>query len=292
MKKNTSRRAALLHLSSISLATGMKNGTFKSLYRGQGIEFNGVREYLRGDDVRSIDWNVTARMGKPYVKVFDEERDLDVFIIVDKSLSMRTGSGRHSRIETASDCASLITMASLHNASPVGAVIFDGQIEFSCSPKAGKNQALLLLSHFDRITDSEATGSALDSALRGAEKLLKKRTLVFVISDFRTSQWQSPFARLCQKNDVIALRITDPMDDKLPEVGAVTFRDPETGWECVLPTSAQKLQKVWRDDFNKRTENWTRDCLRHGGIPLSISTSQDPVQALIKFFSRKEQYSR
>ena len=100
-RKNLSKRAELLHLSSVSLAEGMRNGTFRSLYRGTGVEFSGVREYLAGDDVRAIDWNVTARMGKPFVKMFDEEKELDVFLVADKSFSMDTGSGIQSRLETA-----------------------------------------------------------------------------------------------------------------------------------------------------------------------------------------------
>src|SRR5574344_2874729 len=109
------RRASLLHLSPISLAEGIRSGSFKSLYRGQGIEFSGVREYLRDDDVRAIDWNVTARMGRPYVKLFEEERELNVFLVVDKSLSMNSGSGNKSRLETALECASLLTLASEQN---------------------------------------------------------------------------------------------------------------------------------------------------------------------------------
>lgn len=253
------------------------------------MEFLGVREYLRGDDVRAIDWNVTARMGKPFVKVFDEERELDVFLIVDKSLSMNTGSGRQSRLETAMDCASLITMACLHNSSPVGSVVFDGKIEFSCAPKAGKNQALLLLSEFDK-RGKQTVGSSLDSALRGAEKLLKKRTLVFVISDFRSAGWAVPFSHLCQKNDVIAIRITDPLDEKLPSLGAVPFRDPETNFNCILPTSSQKFSRAWREANDKRVEEWKKECLRNGGFPLFINTMQDPAQELIKFFSVREQY--
>ncbi|MBQ0040354.1 MAG: DUF58 domain-containing protein [Treponema sp.] len=290
MKNNTAQRAQLLHLTSLSLANGMKNGSFRSLYRGQGIEFSGVREYLRGDDVRAIDWNVTARMCKPYVKVFEEERELDVFVVVDKSLSMNTGSGIQSRLETAMDCASLLTMASLHNGSPVGSVVFDGKIEFSCAPKAGRNQALLLLSEFDKH-DNQVVGSALESALRGAEKLLRKRTLVFVISDFRAAGWSAPFSHLCQKNDVIAIKISDPLDDILPSLGAVPFRDPETGFECVLPTSSQKFSRAWREDAEKRNEQWKKECLRNGGIPMTISTMQDPAAELIKFFSTREQYS-
>lgn len=290
MKNNTAQRAQLLHLTSLSLANGMKSGSFRSLFRGQGMEFSGVREYLRGDDVRAIDWNVTARMGKPFVKVFEEERELDVFIIVDKSLSMNTGSGIQSRLETAMDCASLITMASLHNGSPVGSVIFDGKIEFSVAPKAGKNQAMLIISELDK-TDNQIVGSALDSALRGAEKLLRKRTLVFVISDFRAAGWETPFAHLCQKNDVIAIKITDPLDDILPSLGAVPFRDPETGFECVLPTSSQKFSRAWRDAAENRNEMWKKECHRNGGAPLSISTMQDPAAELIKFFNTREQYS-
>lgn len=290
MKNNTAQRAQLLHLTSLSLANGMKNGSFRSLYRGQGIEFSGVREYLRGDDVRAIDWNVTARMGKPFVKTFEEERELDVFIVVDRSLSMNTGSGRQTRLETAMDCASLITMASLHNSSPVGSVVFDGRIQFSCAPKAGKNQALLLLSEFDK-RGTQQVGSVLESALRVAEKLLKKRTLVFVISDFRSNGWSVPLSHLCHKHDLIAIKITDPLDEMLPSMGAVPFRDPETGYECVLPTSSSKFARAWREDSEARNERWKSECLRSGGVPLSVSTIQDPAAELIKFFSTREQYS-
>ena len=268
----------------------MKNGSFRSLYRGQGIEFSGVREYLRGDDVRAIDWNVTARMGKPFVKTFEEERELDVFIVVDRSLSMNTGSGRQSRLETAMDCASLITMASLHNSSPVGSVVFDGRIQFSCAPKAGKNQALLLLSELDK-RGTQQVGSVLESALRVAEKLLKKRPLVFVISDFRSDGWSVPLSHLCHKHDLIAIKITDPLDEMLPSMGAVPFRDPETGYECVLPTSSSKIARAWREDSEARNERWKSECLRSGGVPLSVSTIQDPAAELIKFFSTREQYS-
>lgn len=290
MKKNISKRASLLHLSSVSLAEGMKNGSFKSLYRGQGIEFSGVREYLRGDDVRAIDWNVTARMGKPFVKLFEEERELDVFVVADASLSMGTGSGRQSRFETAMECASLIALASFYNASPVGAVVFDGKLEFFCAPKPGKNHSLFLLSQFDKMVCGEIPGSVLDNALRGAEKLLRKRSLVFVISDFRVSGWQEPFAHLCLKNDVIAVKITDSLDEKIPSVGSVLFSDPETGFECVLPSSSQKFSRLWREENERRNEKWFKDCIQHGGIPLFISTAQDPAAELIKFFSGRERH--
>ncbi len=291
MKKNISRRASLLHFSSLSLAEKMKSGSFKSLYKGHGIEFCGVREYLRGDDVRAIDWNVTARMGKPFVKVFEEECELDVFIIVDASLSMQVGTNSQSRLEKAMECASILTLASFYNSSPVGAVIFDGKLEFFCPPKAGKNQSLLLLSQFDMEHKNQILGSVLDNAIRGAEKLLKKRSLVFIISDYRTSEWQNSFARLCQKHDVIAIKITDSIDDKVPNIGSVLFSDPETNFKSVLPTSNVKFSRIWREENEKRNENFTKECVRRGGIPLFINTIQDPAAELIKFFSNRQRYS-
>lgn len=291
MKNDISRRASLLHLSSLSLAEKMKSGSFRSLYRGRGIEFSGVREYLRGDDVRAIDWNVTARMGKPFVKVFEEERELDVFIVADASLSMCVGTSQQTKIEKAMECASLLTLASFYNSSPVGAVVFDGELEFFCSPESGKKHSLMLLSHFELDRKKQKAGSVLDSALRGAEKLLKKRSLVFVISDFRAAEWHASFARLCQKNDVIAINIIDSSDDNIPSVGSVLFADPETGYEAVLPTSSQKFIRGWREENEQRKENWFKECVRHGGIPLFISTVQDPAAELIKFFSSRHRHS-
>lgn len=288
-KNNLSKRASLLHITSQTLANGMRSGNFRSLYRGQGIEFLGVREYLRGDDIRSIDWNVTARMGKTYVKVFEEEKELDVFVILDKSSSMETGSGLQSRLDSAIDCASLLTLASLHNSSPMGAVIFDGKIQFSCSPERGKNQAMLLVSQYEKDIDSPVNGSCLENALRGAEKLLRKRTLVFIISDFRSDGWLAPFGRLCQKNDVVALRIVDALDDNLPSIGSVSFVDTEIGVHTDLPTSSSKFSRQWRDANIKRINTFRQNCVRHGAIPLILNTNQDPASELIKFFTSREQ---
>ena len=287
-KSKLAKRASLLHLNALSVAQGMRSGNFKSLYCGQGIEFSGVREYLRGDDVRAIDWNVTARLGKPYVKMFNEERELDVFLVLDESFSMNTGSGLQSRLETAVDCASLLAFAAQQNSSPVGAVVFDGDISFACKPKAGKDQVLLLLSKFEDMEREKVCGSALDNALTGAIKLLKKRSLVIILSDFRTSEWIRPFSQLCSKHDVIAVRITDPLDEKIPEVGTVLFKDSESGKESYLPTSSSTFARQWREYNRQNFVVWQKECLRHGGFPLAISTDSDPVAELTNFFSARK----
>lgn len=284
------KRAKTLRLNALTLAAGMKSGTFKSLYRGHGMEFSGVREYLRGDDVRAIDWNVSARMSRPFVKMFEEERELDVFLVVDDSFSMGTGGGRQSKLETAIDAASIITLASEKNSSPVGAVIFDGIINFSCAPKRGAEQSLILLSQFERMRSKteRSNGSALDSALKGAWKLLKKRSLVIIISDFRTEGWASPLAKLAQKNDVVAVRVTDRQDSELPRIGSVKFKDPETGTLSVLPTSDARFSRQWRESDERRVQAWQKECIRRSAVPLEISTDEDAASSLIHFFNERK----
>ena len=282
------RRAALLRISAAALAQNMKSGSFRSLYKGQGIEFNGVREYFLGDDVRSIDWNVTARMDRPFVKTFEEERELPVFFVIDRSLSMSTGSKGKTRLEQACEAAALLVLASEHISSPVGVVFFDGRIEFSCAPQSGRTHIMTLLSKLEELPDGAAPGSALPLALSGAFKLLRKRSLVFVLSDFRCAGWERELALLGSKHDLIAVRIIDPMDTRLPDLGTLDFIDSESGMRLSLPTSSSVLQGEWRDDSNFRKEVWKKYCLIHSCVPLVMSCEDDPLKVLLQFFEKKE----
>lgn len=288
-RETLAKQAASFRLSAGILADSFKAGAFRSLQRGQGIETNGVREYLRGDDVRAIDWNVTARMGKPFVKIFEEDRELQIFLIVDRSLSMFTGTGGKTRYSTAAEAAALITMAAELNASSIGAVFFDGAIQFSCAPKMGRSRTMLLLTHLDEVAENGITGSVLSNALAGAGKLLKKRSLVFVFSDFRTTEWLTPLAVLAQKNDVLAVRIADISDNELLEMGTVPFVDSETGTRLVLPSSSTSFRNAWRQSNRQHLLRWQESCIRHGAVPLVISTDDVPVRVLSNFFLHRGQ---
>lgn len=282
------QKAAYLRLTTRSLAEALQSGAFRSLYHGQGIEFSGVREYLRGDDVRTIDWNVTARSAKPFVKVFEEERELEIFLIVDRSLSMYGGSNGKSRLETASEVSALLTLAAEHNANPVGAVLFANEIQFSIKPQCGQNQTMLILTRLDEFTSSTKRGSVLKNALIGASKMLKKRTLIFVISDFRISGWEEPFTYLAAKHDVVAVRITDESDLSLPEIGSIRFKDPETMQTRLFPTHAKMFRSQWKEDGIMRSKRWRESCIKRGGFPLTISTADDALLVLSNFFARRE----
>lgn len=283
-RKSLASRASLLRLYSRSIAEGLRIGAYRSSNRGQGIEFSGVREYLRGDDVRSIDWNVTARMGKAFVKQFEEERELVVFFVVDRSLSMTTGFSKRSRLTAASEAAALLMFAAERLDSPMGAVLFGHDIEFSCKPENGKNQAMLLLSRLDEPPESTAAGSVLSNALRGTAQILKKKSLIFVLSDFRTTGYESELARLALKHDVVAIRITDSSDLELPEIGYVPFYDTESGVQRRLPTSTTSFRRAWRDEEIARRKRWETTCTRRGVTPLILSVDEDPVIMLSRYF--------
>ncbi len=283
------KKALYLKLMAEDIAEGMKSGNFRSLYRGQGIEFAGVREYNRGDDIRTIDWNVTARMGRPYIKIFEEERELQIFLIVDSSRSMQleTATDRRTKYAAAAETAALVAIAAEINACPAGAVFFDGAINFSAEPALGKENTMQILNHLDRLPPSPVSGSVLPSAITAAAKVLRKRTLVFILSDFRCAGWEKPLINLAQKNDVIAINLHDATDEELPSLGTVKFMDVETGRKMSLPSSSPAFQKEWRN-YNEMNQNrWQDFCIKHGIMPVVLDTKSEPVQILNQIFARK-----
>ena len=283
------KKALYLRLMAEDIAEGMKSGNFRSLYRGQGIEFAGVREYNRGDDIRTIDWNVTARMGRPYIKIFEEERELQIFLIVDSSRSMQleNATDRRTKYAAAAETAALVAIAAEINACPTGAVFFDGAINFSAEPALGKENTMQILNHLDRLPPSPVSGSVLPNAITAAAKVLRKRTLVFILSDFRCADWEKPLINLAQKNDVIAINLHDAADEELPSLGTVKFMDVETGRKMSLPSSSTVFKKEWRN-YNEMNQNrWQDFCIKHGIMPVILDTKTEPVQVLNQIFARK-----
>lgn len=278
---NLVKKASYLRIFARDLAENLKNGNFRSLFKGRGIEFKGVRDYICGDDVRAIDWSVTARMGRAYVKTFEEYKELQIFLVADVSASMTFEVNGKSKYDVASEAAALLTIACELNSCPIGAVFFDGQIRFSVKPALNKNQTLIILNKLDNYASQNVVnGSALDCALNGASKLLKKRSLVFVFSDFRTQGWQNSMISLAQKNDVICVRLRDDFDDELPPVGTAAFEDVESGKKIVIPASSQKFKKAWRNYNQQNEKNWQNFCSKHGILPVLMNTNDEPLQIL------------
>lgn len=280
-------RARYLRLASLSVSEGMRTGAFQSRFRGQGMEFDAVREYERGDDIRSIDWNVTARSNRAFVKVYREERELTVFLVLDVSHSMGEADAAGSKTGKALEAAALFAFAAEQNASPVGASVFALTSGTAFRPRAGKNHILSMLTSLERSCFDRGAlgnGSSLSSALAGAARVLRNKSLVVILSDFRLSGYEKNLGLLSRKHDVLACRIVSPFDSVLPECGLLPVRDPENGWESLLSTSHTQFKSLRERDYVESIERWEQICRRRGVFPLLLSTAADTVKELSSFF--------
>jgi len=278
------------------LAEEMLAGNFRSIFKGQGMEFDEARHYQIGDDIRSIDWNASARFGTPFVKMFREERDLTVFLLIDISPSMHRGNISRkglSPYEQALLSSALISFSTEHTGQQTGAFFFDKEIEKVFPPRKGRHHIMALIMAALQYQDTKKerksrNGSNLAEALTGAQRLLKKRSLVVILSDFFSMNWETELTNLCRKHDCIALRICDPPD--MPFSGLITLIDPETGVKIEAPAGMNSFQKSWAEWQADRSASWEAQCKRAGSSFLELSTAADAPSTLFKFFgSRKKQ---
>jgi uncharacterized protein (DUF58 family) len=202
-------------------------------------------------------------------------------------MQLEHSSERRTRYAAAAETAALVAIAAEINNCPTGAVFFDGAIHFSCEPSLGKENTMQILNHLDRLPSTPTPGSVLPNAISAAAKILRKRTLVFVLSDFRSGGWEKPLINLAQKNDVIAINLHDAADEELPSLGTVTFQDAESGLKMSLPSSSPAFKKEWRT-YNEMNQNrWQDFCIKHGIMPVVLDTKTEPVQILNQIFARK-----
>jgi len=288
-----------LPIISRGLADEMLAGNFSSIFKGQGMEFDEARHYEAGDDIRSIDWNASARFGTPFVKMFREERELTILILIDISPSMHRGfltSTGLSPYEQALICAALIAFSAEHTGQQAGAFFFDRDIEKVFPPRKGRRHIMSLVTAALQYQDSSPPrrdnhGSDIASALKGARRLLKKRSLVVLISDFFSINWEQELGTLCKKHDVIALRICDPPE--LPYPGLITLEDPETGVRIEAPAGLDSFKESWIQWHEERSAQWETQCRRSGASFLELSTEEDAPSSLLKFFgSNRSRYKR
>jgi uncharacterized protein (DUF58 family) len=239
VRRRTVSPEILKHVQEIELRTHalvntLFSGEYRSVFRGQGIEFAEVRAYQEGDDFRAIDWNVSARFGHPFVKSFAEERELTLLLIVDQSGSLHFGQPQ-SKAAVAVEVAAVLALAAARHHDRVGTLMFTDRVEYVVRPAKGRAHALRVIRDLLAFAP-RGRGTNLAEALRYAAKLLRHRAIVVVISDFRADGWEDPLARLSEHNDVVAITIDDPRELRLPNAGWVDFSDAETGQRVLLDT--------------------------------------------------------
>jgi len=284
------RNITTLPVISGSLAEEMLAGNFRSIFKGHGMEFDEARHYEPGDDIRSIDWNASARFGTPFVKMYREERELTILLLIDISPSMHRGifaSGNVSPYEQALISSALIAFSAERTGQQVGAFFFDKDIERVFPPHKGRRHIMALIMaalqyQNNNASRKEKTGSNIASALKGAQMLLKRRSLVVLVSDFYSINWEQEMGTLCRKHDVIALRICD--SGALPYPGLTTLEDPETGVRIEAPAGLISFKDSWSQWHQERSMSWASQCRRCGASYLELSTDADAHSSLLKFF--------
>jgi uncharacterized protein (DUF58 family) len=267
-----------------TLAEDLLSGDYRSVFRGNGIEFEEVRRYEQGDDIRFIDRNVSARFGTPYVKLYREERELTVFTVLDCSASMFSGGkSLVNRFEQALLAAALIGFSAERAGQRFGALFFDNEIRHLFKPGKGRAHLMAMISSALNARPL-SRGSALSLAIRGAGSLLKRRSLVALISDFRCPGWEDELSALAGKHDFIAIRVSDPFDTEFPNLGLLTVEDPESGCVIHAPTGFSSFRRSWKEWSEKQTAAWAAACRKLGLGRLELSTMDDAPSTLKVFF--------
>jgi uncharacterized protein (DUF58 family) len=281
-----------LEVLSSKLVTSIFAGEYRSVFRGRGIEFEDVRDYQPGDDVRSIDWNVTARTGRPFVKQFVEEREMTVILLLDVSPSLRctTAHGRKSR--AAAEIVALLAFAAARSNDRVGLLTFTDRVERYIPPAKGPRHAKWLIAEGLRQAPA-GKGTDLAGALNYLNRVQRRSAILFLISDFVAADFRLPLAAAARRHDVVAITLTDPIDHQLPDVGLVEVTDAETGNRRLIDTDNAEVMAAYGRHAARRNAALKQTFAAAGVEYLAIDTSTAPVQCLVRFFlGRQRRLSR
>jgi uncharacterized protein (DUF58 family) len=265
------------------------SGDYHSVFKGQGVEFDEVRPYVPGDDVRSIDWNVTARTGSPHVKRFSEERELTVIFLVDVSGSQIFGSGTRSKSELAAEITCLLAMTAIRNQDKIGLVLFSDRILKSIPPRKGRTSVMRLVREV-LAADETREGTDIASALRFLNNVQKRKAVVFLVSDFQDIGYERELRVTARRHDVIACPVSDPCEFALPNVGLIELQDPESGELLLVDTSSTAVREAFQSSATREHENLMRFFKRNGIDTIALSTARpyiDDVRALFRRRARK-----
>jgi uncharacterized protein (DUF58 family) len=281
------KKVRQVELISNKLVANLLAGNYRSIFRGLGIEFDEVREYVIGDDARLIDWNVTSRMGSPFTKTYREERELNLCLVVDVSASLAYGTGKTSLSEKALILYAVIALSAIKNNDMVSSLFFSDKIEHWIKPNKGKKHVLRLLN--DLIgCKPEGKGSDLGLALRAISESLKRKGICVIISDFKTTDYYNELSYLARRHDVIAIRLYDPIDYALPLLGVTEVEDPEQKQTLILDGITKKFVRTYREYWENERINWLTACRKRGVDTLEIGAHEDPGYKLMQFFKRRK----
>ncbi len=261
-------------------------GEYESVFKGQGITFDEVREYQPGDEIRTIDWNVTARMGHAYVKKFVEERELVMMLIVDMSASTTFGSIAETKAEVAAEIAALLAFSAIRNNDKVGLICFTDSVEHYVAPGKGKRHVLRVVRDILRF-QPEQNGTNISDALIFADRILKPHSVIFLISDFKDTDYQKQLRVTSKRHSLIAITLQDRRELEIPDVGLIELQDPETGERTIVDTRSAQVREVYAE-LNRKASSERQQSFKASQVDfIDIRTDESYVSPLIRFFRQR-----
>lgn len=281
------RQVKQLEITTRRVVTEVFAGEYSSAFKGRGMEFADVREYQPGDDIRSIDWNVTARAGRPFVKRFTEERELSVLLAVDLSGSGAFGTSQKTKRELCCEIAALLIFAAVKKGDRAGLLIFTDHIEHFIPPRKGSRHALRLIRELLAF-EPEHSGTSFMAAAEHITHVLRRRSLVFMVSDFLAADLEPAVRRLAPRHDLVAIDMSDPRDLELTPAGLIDVEDPETGRTMLLDTSSRRVREAYRRAMTDAAERRSQILQRLGIDHLELTTASPYVHELVRFFKQRE----
>jgi uncharacterized protein (DUF58 family) len=284
MSKEILKKVRQIEIRTKNVVNDFFGGDYHSNFKGRGMTFSEVREYVPGDDVRSIDWNVTARTGKPHIKIFEEERELSVLILIDVSSSGVFGS-KNLKIDLGVEIAAMLSFSAIKNNDKVGLALFSDKVEKYIPPKKGKKHVLRLITDIiNHDFENNNKRTSIKSAIDFANKISKRKSVIFLISDFIDDNFWNELKFLNFKHDVIGLQIYDSHERNFPNIGLINIHDSETGKTTWIDTSVKKNREKFEKHSNEKLNEFSKKCKNIGFDLLQINTDDDYIKFLMQFF--------
>ena len=285
MSKEILKKVRQIEIRTKNIVNDFFGGDYHSNFKGRGMTFSEVREYVPGDDVRSIDWNVTARTGKPHLKIFEEERELSVLILIDVSSSGVFGSKKNLKIDLGVEIAAMLSFSAIKNNDKVGLALFSDKIEKYIPPKKGKKHVLRLITDIvNHDFENSNKRTSIKTAIDFANKISKRKSVIFLISDFIDDNFWNELKFLNFKHDVIGLQIYDSYERNFPNLGIINIHDSETGENTWIDTTSKKIRDKFQKNSNEKLNSFSKKCKNIGFDLIQISTDDDYIKFLMQFF--------
>ena len=292
MSKEILKKVRRIEIRTKNIVNDFFGGDYHSNFKGRGMTFSEVREYVPGDDVRSIDWNVTARTGKPHIKIFEEERELSVLILIDVSSSGVFGSKKDLKIDLGIEIAAMLSFSAIKNNDKVGLALFSDKVEKYIPPKKGKKHVLRLITDImNHDFDNSNKRTSIKNAIDFANKISKRKSVIFIISDFIDDNFWNELKFLNFKHDVVGLQIYDSYEKNFPDIGLINIHDSEIGKTTWIDTSSKKNRERFKKNSNEKLNNFSKKCKNIGFDLLQINTDDDYIKFLMQFFRSRAKRS-